>query len=56
MQVVNHSSIIYIFNIGENFEYTKGVIRRTDNTMTERKMTKTEAMIYKILHKKLGMN
>jgi len=32
---------------GEEFEDTKGVFRRTDNTMAKRKSTKGQTMIYK---------
>jgi hypothetical protein len=37
----------------EKFEDTKRVIRRTDNTMANRKSTKGQTMIYKTLHRKL---
>ena len=37
----------------EKFEDTKRVIRRTDNTIANRKSTKGQTMIYKTLHRKL---
>ena len=39
----------------EKFEDIKWVIRRTDNTMTQRKRTKEQTMIFKTLHRKLNI-
>jgi len=50
--------ILIVVVLSETFEDTKGVIivrkpKRTDKTMSKRKMIKGQTTIYKTLHRKL---
>jgi hypothetical protein len=49
-----HNTKEFILSVvSEEFEDTKGIIRRTDNTMATRKRTKGQTTIYKTYHIKL---